>query len=102
MKFEPELPSYIIALNQATREEDLALIADFYEGEIVELVGYWEGEEERSYQIFADAFLDFNNMLDVLKFTNQDAFIINNARQLKGAWLYHFRHMKRETATHYT
>ncbi len=96
MKFEPELPSYILALNQDTREEDLAMIADFYEGEIIELKGCWQNKEERSYQIFQDAILDYSHMLSVLKFCDQGAFIMNNAQSLKGTWLYSFLHMPRD------
>ena len=95
-KFEPELPSYLFALNQNSREEDLALIANFYNGVIVELEGNWGGKSERSYQIFADGSVDFTHMKSTLKFCGQYAFIINNDQQLKGAWLYDFRYMPRD------
>ena len=76
MQFNPNLHSVIFALNLDTPEEERAIIREFYDGPIVELIGVWEGEEERSYQ------LDLNSKLNVWALDNalyacdQDAYII--------------------------
>ena len=76
MKFNPHLHSVLFALNLDSQEEERKLIRSFYDGPIVELVGYWEGKEERSYQ------LDLNSKFNVWALDNalyecdQDAYVI--------------------------
>lgn len=93
MKFQPATFSYIFALNQPTREEDLEIIRDFYSGDVSELVGYWEGQEERSYQIEAEG-TDYGDMVNVLKFCDQDAYITVDAKGV--AWLTTFSSSARD------
>lgn len=78
MQFNPVLPSYIIALNQITEEEDLALIKDFYNGEPAKMIGTWNGKSERSYQLQGFQKIDFAGMKAVLRFTNQTHYIVIN------------------------
>ena len=51
MKFNPKLPSFILALNRESREHDLLAIRAFYKGGVAEMKGCWKGVEELSYQI---------------------------------------------------
>lgn len=75
MKFEPTKDSTILALNCSTREEDLELISRFYDGVPVELIGYWQNQEERSYQLLAGRSLNITSMIATCRENNQEAII---------------------------
>ena len=95
MKFEPNKPSFIIALNLDTVKEDLEVIKEFYSGEVTALVGHWRGRHEASYQLNSNE-TDYQDMVDTLYCFNQEAFLIINTFQLKGVWLHNFKHMKHD------
>lgn len=96
-KFNPMLPSYIIAINEPTREGDIEVIRDFCEeGVIIELEGNWKSQKERSYQI-AIADTDFADMEATLKFLDQEAFLILNDPMLgAGVYIYNYKYMTRD------
>ncbi len=81
MKFNPTLPSVIVAFNKPTKEQDIALIRRFYSGPIIETIGYWEGVEERSYQL-EERPVCKTRLLMALNSTNQDGYISIRGRGL--------------------
>lgn len=74
MKFEPKQNSFIIALNRETKEEDLEIISSFYEGYPAELEGYWNGQNERSYQLDEHK-VNMHIMVRILGVMSQESFI---------------------------
>tara|TARA_R110000850_G_scaffold29114_2_gene80569 strand:- start:11559 stop:12017 length:459 start_codon:yes stop_codon:yes gene_type:complete len=78
MKFNPKMHSVLIAFNHATPDLDLLMISKFYTGFPMELVGYWKGVAERSYQLDIKH-IDLMAMEHLLVEANQDAFIYISA-----------------------
>ena len=78
MKFNPKMHSVLVAFNQATPALDLLFISKFYTGFPMELVGYWKGIAERSYQLDIK-YIDLMAMEQLLVEANQDAFIYISA-----------------------
>ncbi len=75
MKFEPLQDSVILAINCDTKEEDLEIIGHFYNGDPIELIGFWEHKEERSYQLLSGHSLNIADMVTTLREHNQDALL---------------------------
>tara|TARA_R110000765_G_scaffold410229_1_gene508825 strand:+ start:293 stop:679 length:387 start_codon:yes stop_codon:yes gene_type:complete len=75
MKFNPTSPSVILALNMETEEEELRVLRWFYSKEPTKLVGYWEGKEERSYQLDSKYITDERGLRIALLNNKQKAFI---------------------------
>ena len=73
--FRPHQESFIFAVNMPTLEEDLEVIKQFYKGTPIELMGVWEGKQERCYQILFDDVLDTREMLGILKQHKQEAIM---------------------------
>ena len=73
-KFNPTLPSFIFALNQSTKKEDLELISAVTKHKPAELIGIYKGEYEFSYQIPL-AGLDMQLFHKLMKDTKQISFI---------------------------
>ncbi len=78
MKFNPKMHSVLVAFNKATRALDLLMISKFYTGIPIELVGYWNGVAERSYQLDIK-YIDLMATEQILAEANQAAFIYISA-----------------------
>jgi hypothetical protein len=74
MKFNPKLTSYVFAFNSSSRLEEILAIRAFTKAVPAELIGYWKGIPERSYQVPADS-VDFDAMVEVLTRYEQEAFL---------------------------
>ena len=75
MKFDPQLTSYIIAINSKSVESDISIIKSFYSKEPITLIGTWKGKKEYSYQIEM-SHVDIANMWYYLKQYDQETFIL--------------------------
>ena len=75
MKFNPTQYSAVLAFNQDTLALDLLTISKFYTGFPTELVGYWKGVAERSYQLDMSK-VDLVEMENLLIEANQNTFLI--------------------------
>ena len=90
MKFKPTQHSVVLAFNQGTLALDLLTISKFYTGFPTELVGYWKGVVERSYQLDISK-VDLMEMENLLIEANQDAFLyISNSGKVYEKDVYNF------------
>jgi hypothetical protein len=75
MKFDPNQDSLVIALNMECRFEELRLLKNFYDGEPTRLIGIWDGNLERSYQLNRDKIKDKKALITLLDLCNQEAYL---------------------------
>lgn len=91
--FDPDMLSFVFAVNSKSLESDLEVVKLFSNGQVVKLLGVWEGKEERSYQILSKDVRNLGLMASVLLAHNQEAMLyIGNGRityqlDLRGGFL---------------
>ena len=83
-EFLPDWTSIVFALNLDSRDEEIAVIREFYpEGSIVELEGTYIGKEERSYQI-STFVMNYREVANILAKYKQTTFMyIGEQRRAK-------------------